>query len=996
MTAMTNFWKLLEESRLLSTEQVRQLAVDFSQAGGKADGPDARDLADWLVSRNVLSRFQATILMAGRSGPFLYGEYSVYDRIDRGRLAGSFRAVHRPTGHPVLLHFLTGPVVSDVGLWAVAANLALAGCAIQSPHVQRYFEPVDVGAFKFLAGEDLRGSSLEDRLAGGRAAPAEACRWIRMAAIGLAQMHQFGRVHGDLRPANLWLENAAGSFPGSLKVLYEPHAVPGPLSPADFDPSGRLNQLADYLAPELAQSGMAPNPLTDIYALGCTLYTLLAGSPPFAGGTVQQKLLRHATEPIRPLEQFGVGQPLAQLVAFMMAKNPAVRFQAAAIVAEQLTPFVDPLIAYLPLPPSPATLPGYEAWLRQRQAQVSAPLVARPTQISEVPVASATSQSPPVSVKTVSRGTTPPASYQAARKRKQLQLIVGSIAALLVLLAGGIYFVNWLKTKSFPQGGEEVAANSNDGQDGGANKSNGHAVAQSESKGAEVKNTSTTGVVSGGKAKVGEGTETGSGETIVPDDGKLLWASPTSGPPVTFRLVPPEGQVFIIARPADILKSRQGPKVLESLGPEFAGRRTAWEQASGVTLDQVEQLIIGLHNNDGQFPRVSFVVHTTDVIAKDQLLAKWGQPQEQKEGSATWYAGKEWAYYVSGDAQDEKAFLMGAAADVKEVAKAGGAPPALMRDVERLRRSTDSQRHFTLLVYPPFLFNDDGRPLFAGDRAKVRQPLAWFLGEGLQAVQVSTHFADSFYCELRMLGTLDKEKYTLASEFRDRLKTVPTELENYMDRLTPPSYWSKLARRYPLMVGALHANARIGVESDEAIINCYLEGPAAHSLVLGGELLIASAPGAAVAAAAGPVEPAGPKTIDDVLALKTSMSFGAQSLEFAMRDIADDVRANLLKGAPIEFEIKLMGRDMEKDGITRNQTIADFKQENKTVAEVLTAMVMKANSPNVPDPSQPGQKLIWVVAPDPDKPERQIVLITTRAAAERDKYKLPAPFQAKS
>jgi hypothetical protein len=149
-------------------------------------------------------------------------------------------------------------------------------------------------------------------------------------------------------------------------------------------------------------------------------------------------------------------------------------------------------------------------------------------------------------------------------------------------------------------------------------------------------------------------------------------------------------------------------------------------------------------------------------------------------------------------------------------------------------------------------------------------------------------------------------------------------------------------------------------------------------------------------AAAGPAEPAGPKTIEEVLALKTSMSFGAQSLEFAMRDIADDVRANLLKGSPVEFEIKLMGKDMEKDGITRNQTISDFKQENKTVAEVLTAMVMKANSPNVPDPAQPGQKLIWVVAPDPDKPQRQIVLITTRTAAEREKYTLPAPFQPKT
>ena len=77
------FWKLLEESRLLAAEQVRQLAADFGRtSSGSQDG---QELANWLVSRNVLSRYQATILLAGRSGPFLYGEYSVYDRIDRGR-----------------------------------------------------------------------------------------------------------------------------------------------------------------------------------------------------------------------------------------------------------------------------------------------------------------------------------------------------------------------------------------------------------------------------------------------------------------------------------------------------------------------------------------------------------------------------------------------------------------------------------------------------------------------------------------------------------------------------------------------------------------------------------------------------------------------------------------------------------------------------------------------------------------------------------------------
>ena len=65
------FWQLLQDSRLFAPEQCRQLAADFSQVKGAADTATARTLAEWLVARNVLSKYQMTILLAGRAGPFL-------------------------------------------------------------------------------------------------------------------------------------------------------------------------------------------------------------------------------------------------------------------------------------------------------------------------------------------------------------------------------------------------------------------------------------------------------------------------------------------------------------------------------------------------------------------------------------------------------------------------------------------------------------------------------------------------------------------------------------------------------------------------------------------------------------------------------------------------------------------------------------------------------------------------------------------------------------
>ena len=213
----------------------------------------------------------------------------------------------------------------------------------------------------------------------------------------------------------------------------------------------------------------------------------------------------------------------------------------------------------------------------------------------------------------------------------------------------------------------------------------------------------------------------------------------------------------------------------------------------------------------------------------------------------------------------------------------------------------------------------------------------------------------------------------------------------------PPPYWKKLSFRYPEMLRHLQSNLRVGIENDQAVINSILPGVAAHNLVLGGELLMSSAAGGGAVATTSPMPTkALPKTLDEALQLKTTFTFAQQSLEFAMRDLAIDAQ-DQLKGSNVDFKIRIIGEDLEKGGgITRNQSIRDFKQEDKTFAEILTALVLKGNPiTTVKSPTEADQKLIWVVGPDPDDPSKQIILITTRDAAATKKYTLPAVFVAK-
>jgi len=1006
---IVDFWKLLAQSKLLSSQQVKELATEFARQD-QASSATPKAAAQWLLKKQLLTRYQAVTLLAGRPGPFLLGEYKILDRIDLGRLIGLLRAIHVPTRHPVLLQPCTGAAAKDEAAWSAAASAALAATRIISPYVHRLFEPLEAGGQRFLVWEDVHGKTLEEQLTSGRPPPAVACRAAWQAALGLANMHQQGRVHGDLRPANCYWDGE-GTTPGQLKLLYEPQRLPGPIDwshPTD----AHLLLMADYLAPELAIPGRSPDALSDIYALGCTLYTLLSGAPPFAGGDVTQKMTRHASEPIQPLTRFGVPQPVADVVAFLMAKNPDVRIPSAVMAAERLAPFVEDGTQSASRPPAgAASLPAFEANVRQRLIRLEAALSSRtrasepapaPTpgesvKASDSPVAPAAVLEPVVAIGPPTAGARRSIDeIMRRRARKQrMNLIAVSLATLLIVVGTGFAIHHWWPHLQAALRGEvyapEVAANDPATAPPADAAGNGGPPAGD--------GTAADGTASAGPpAGVTPASASGSGQQVVPDDGQLLWASPTAGAPIEFRCVPPEAQVFLVVRPAELLAHDEGRKALAALGPSFAEAQKAWEAASGVALAEVEQLILTLHNNDGQFPRAHYVVRTTNKLTLEQLLAKWGNPAAAAEQGEKYYTTANRAFYVSSAPEDERTFAMGDARDVKEVAALKGAPPPLFREIERLRRTTDAARNFTLLFYPPFLFNDDGEPLFGAERAKLREPLAWLLGDHLQAAAVSLHCGEPFYFEMRMLGSLDKEPFELAQELRGKLNEVPKQIENYLDRIMPPQYWSRLARRYPLMIGELHKEMRVGVENEQAIVNSVLPAPAAHNLLLGGELLLASVPGPAAAVSAAPASaaPSGPKTIEEALALRTTYSFDQQSLEFAMRDLADDVKSNL-KGSPLTFEIKILGDDLKLDGITRNQSIRDFKQENQTVADILTALVRKANPiTTVKDPSEADQKLIWVIGPDPENPAREIVLITTRAAAAARKYKLPAPFVAKA
>jgi serine/threonine-protein kinase len=193
----------------------------------------------------------------------------------------------------------------------------------------------------YFAMEYVRGTDLGKLVQLSGPVPLrQAGDYIRQAALGLQHVHEHGLVHRDVKPQNLLV-----SPTGVVKILdlglarlREPQA--GLPAPANLTREGIVIGTPDYLAPEQAQDARSVDIRADIYSLGCTFHYLLTGQPPFPGGSVAQKLMRHQKEklpamPVRP----GVNPPIKGVLETMMAKRPDDRYQTPAEVASALAPF---------------------------------------------------------------------------------------------------------------------------------------------------------------------------------------------------------------------------------------------------------------------------------------------------------------------------------------------------------------------------------------------------------------------------------------------------------------------------------------------------------------------------------------------------------------------------------------------------------------------------------------------------------------------------------
>ncbi len=319
----------------------------------------------------VVPAGDATIATADHSGPRIevaadsppeipadlahHARYRIVDLLGTGGMGAVYKAEHRLMQRLVALKVINPKFTLSAQAVERFRREAQAAARLDHPNIVRAHDAEQAGDLHFLVMEYVPGTDLGKVLDERGPLPvAEACEYVRQAALGLQHAHESGMVHRDIKPQNLMLSGGESTRTPTVKILdfglaSLTTATAGDATESDCDSiddaqapgltqAGSLMGTPDYMAPEQGRDARSADIRSDIYSLGCTLYALLVGKVPFPGGTAIDKINSHAKSAAQPLRELRPDVPVAvvDVVEKMMAKDPANRYQTPKDVAEAL------------------------------------------------------------------------------------------------------------------------------------------------------------------------------------------------------------------------------------------------------------------------------------------------------------------------------------------------------------------------------------------------------------------------------------------------------------------------------------------------------------------------------------------------------------------------------------------------------------------------------------------------------------------------------------
>lgn len=342
-SSINTFVERLSESSVLTPEEIDKMVADAEKNKGSAT---PRLLASQLVEKGKLTDFQASVLIDGQR-KLLIDKYVVLDVLDAGGMGTVFKAVHRPMHRLVAIKMISQQILASQEQVRRFRREVRVAATLEHPNIVRAYDADESNGMHFLVMEYVRGQNLSRYVQEkGAMSIDRAALCILQAAKALKYAHNRGIVHRDIKPGNLMiakggvvkvLDLGLASIDDSVRQVENSIPDHSALDTSSFTSSNELTRsgsilgTVSFMAPEQSIDAAKADHRADIYSLGCTLYYLLTGVPPYRGAPLEV-LLKHRDSEIPSLipKRADVPAQLDAVCQRMLAKNPDDRFQSIA------------------------------------------------------------------------------------------------------------------------------------------------------------------------------------------------------------------------------------------------------------------------------------------------------------------------------------------------------------------------------------------------------------------------------------------------------------------------------------------------------------------------------------------------------------------------------------------------------------------------------------------------------------------------------------------
>jgi len=335
------FIELINKSKLVDSSAVEQ-AVEELRAAHDGQLPEDLDaLQRHFVEKRLLTTWHCEKLRNGKYKGFYLSKYRLLKHLGTGGMSSVYLAEHILMNRKVAIKVLPRRRVNDASYLARFHLEAQAAAHLDHPNIVRAFDVDNEDNTHYIVMEYVPGADLQHIVRESGPVPFEAAAdYIAQAADGLQHAHDKGVVHRDVKPANLLLDDR-----GIVKILDMGLARIKQDDDASLTIAHEENVLgtADYLAPEQAVNSHKVDHRADIYSLGCSLYYLLTGHPPFPEGSLAQRIAKHQSVMPDPIKKSRPNCPpsLQRICEKMIAKQPEDRFTNASEVAAELRTWME-------------------------------------------------------------------------------------------------------------------------------------------------------------------------------------------------------------------------------------------------------------------------------------------------------------------------------------------------------------------------------------------------------------------------------------------------------------------------------------------------------------------------------------------------------------------------------------------------------------------------------------------------------------------------------